>query len=336
MRKLASIQKVESVQPIEGADRLDLARVLGWQLVVRKGEFQSGELAIYCEIDSFLPIDPRFEYLRKSCYKKLADGTEGFRIRTIKLRGQISQGLLVHVSQFPDVPLEIGADVTNLLGIRKYEPPAPASLEGEVKGPFPGFIFKTDETRIQSVPGVLDRHRGKQFCLTEKLDGSSGTFYKHQGKFGVCGRNWEYQETPGNTFWQIARRYGLPDKLPDGFAVQGEVIGEGIQGNPYKLIGQDLYVFQVLDIARSAFLGIDEMAAFCGQIALKTVPRLETITLDHTVDELVALAGRPSVLNPQTPAEGIVCRPLTEERDVELERLSFKVVNPHFLLKYEQ
>lgn len=166
MRKLASIQKVESVHPIEGADRLELARVLGWQLVVRKGEFQPGELAIYCEIDSFLPIDPRFEYLRKSCYRKLADGSEGFRIRTIKLRGQISQGLLVHVGQFPDVPLTIGVDVTDLLKIRKYEPPVPASLEGEVKGPFPGFIFKTDETRVQSVPEVLDRHRGKQFCLT--------------------------------------------------------------------------------------------------------------------------------------------------------------------------
>lgn len=114
------------------------------------------------------------------------------------------------------------------------------------------------------------------------------------------------------------------------------MIGEDIQGNPYRLIAQDLYVFQVFDIARAAFLGLDEMEAFCGRLGLKGVPRLETITLDHTVDELVALAGRPSVLNPQTPAEGVVCRPLSEERDVELGRLSFKVVNPHFLLKYEQ
>ena len=334
MRKLASIQKIESLSPIENADNLELARVLGWHIVVRKGEFTVGDLALYCEIDCFLPIEPRFEFLRKSCYKKMADGSEGFRIRTIKLRGQISQGLLLPLSQFPELPAEVGADATDILHVTKYEPPVPASLEGEIKGAFPSFFFKTDEMRIQSVPDVLDRHRGKQFYFTEKLDGSSCSFFRKDGEFGVCGRNWEYKETETNTFWKIARRHNLPEKLKDNMAIQGEVIGEGIQSNRYKLLGQDVYVFQVFDINRSAYLGIEEMEAFCRELGLKTVPRLETITLNHSVDELVALASRPSALNPQTPAEGLVCRSVTEERDVELGRLSFKVLNPYFLLKY--
>ena len=145
-RKLASIKKINNIQPIEGADMIELAVVDGWKVVVAKNVgHKIGDMVIYCEIDSFLPIKEEFEFLRKSSYRKLVDGTEGFRLKTIKLRGQISQGLILPISvvEYTNVGFEVGMDVTNLLGVTKYEPPIPAELSGKVKGLFPSFLRKT-------------------------------------------------------------------------------------------------------------------------------------------------------------------------------------------------
>lgn len=140
MRKLASIQRIKALEPIEGADAIERATVLGWQLVVKKDEFRVGELCIYCEIDSILPEKPEFEFLK----------SRGMRIRTIRLRGQISQGICFPLSFLPaETLIEEDSDVTEILGVTKYEPPIPASLAGVMKGAFPSFIPKTDETRVQ-------------------------------------------------------------------------------------------------------------------------------------------------------------------------------------------
>jgi len=145
MRKLATIRKIDDLQPIEGADRIELAIVDGWKVVVTKG-LNIGDKIAYCEIDSFLPIKPEFEFLRKSSYKKLIDGTEGFRLRTVKLKGQISQGLCIPLNELPQLANnQIGDDVSEILGITKYDPPIPASLSGLAKGNFPTFLKKTDE-----------------------------------------------------------------------------------------------------------------------------------------------------------------------------------------------
>jgi len=139
MRKLASIKKIDKLEPIEGADRIELAHVGGWKVVVAKDVgHQQGDMVVYCEIDSFLPIEPEFEFLRKSSYKKLVDGTEGFRLKTIRLRGQVSQGLIIPAKDvheiihrsIPNLNLGLyeGLDVTEMLGITKYEPPVPANL----------------------------------------------------------------------------------------------------------------------------------------------------------------------------------------------------------------
>ncbi|MEL6106895.1 MAG: RNA ligase (ATP), partial [Planctomycetota bacterium] len=138
MRKLATIRRVIETRPIEGADRIELAVVDGWKCVVKKNEYASGDPVIYCEIDSFLPIREEFEFLRKSSFKVM-DGREGFRLRTVKLRGQVSQGLLLDPSLLGRT-FELGEDVTEELGIAKYEAPIPACLGGEVVGPFPNFI----------------------------------------------------------------------------------------------------------------------------------------------------------------------------------------------------
>ena len=174
MRKLASIQTVNAVEPIPNADAIERLRILGWWVVVKKGEFQPGDKVVYCEIDSLLPERPEFEFLRASSFKPAqtdASGAPvlpaGFRIKTVKLRGQVSQGICFPLSILPaDAPRDEGADVTDHLGILKWEPPVPVGMGGRVKGGFPGFLPKTDETRVQVLEPVLQRHRGKTFYVT--------------------------------------------------------------------------------------------------------------------------------------------------------------------------
>ncbi len=147
-RKLATVVKIADIQPIVGADAIVVAKVKGWNVVVKVNEYKVGDLAVYYEIDSFLPIRPQFEFLRKSSYKRMVS-TEGFRLKTIKLRGQLSQGLLTPIPDGILNPKE-GDDLTEALDIVKYEHPIPAQLAGKIKGVFPSFIPKTDEIRIQN------------------------------------------------------------------------------------------------------------------------------------------------------------------------------------------
>ena len=177
-RKLASVRRITDIQPIPNADAIEVVVVGGWKVVTKKGEFNVGDLCVYCEIDSFLPILPQYEFLRKSSYKKLSTGEEGFRLRTIKLRGQVSQGLVLPLSVLPGGrELFEGMDVTEVLSITKYEPPIPASLAGKVKGLFPSFLHKTDEERLQNLDSEYPFDSNKKYYVTEKLDGSSATFY---------------------------------------------------------------------------------------------------------------------------------------------------------------
>ena len=198
-RKLASVRKISDIQSIPGADMIELAIVDGWKVVVAKNVgHKVGDMVVYCEIDSFLPIKEEFEFLRKSSYKKMSDGTEGFRLRSIKLKGQISQGLVLPLKdlQLPNKDLlEVGMDVTKELGIVKYERPIPAELSGKIKGLFPSFLRKTDEERIQNLSNEYENLKQHKFYVTEKLDGSSATFYSKDGVFGVCSRNLELLET---------------------------------------------------------------------------------------------------------------------------------------------
>jgi RNA ligase (TIGR02306 family) len=154
MRKLASIQKIWKIEPIEGADKIELAYVLGWQCVVNKGQFKPMDLAVYFEIDSFLPIKPEYEFLRSSSYKNSDILGEGFKLKTMKFRGSISQGLLLPISNFPDIPkdIKLGTDVSELLGIRKWEIAERATTGGNVVGTLPMDVPHTDETRVQNEP----------------------------------------------------------------------------------------------------------------------------------------------------------------------------------------
>jgi RNA ligase (TIGR02306 family) len=339
-RKLATVRKIVDIQPIEGADMIELAIVDGWKVVVAKNVgHKIGDMVIYCEIDSFLPIKEEFEFLRKSSYKKMGD-QEGFRLKTIKLRGQVSQGLILPVSVLNPTDTNIyvtpfeGLDVTEMLGIVKYEPPIPAELAGKVKGLFPSFIRKTDEERIQNLASEYELFKtqnkeGVKFYVTEKLDGSSATYYFKDGIFGVCSRNLELLETEGNTFWKVARELMLEEKLgtlDNNICLQGELIGEGIQGNPYKIKGQTVRFFNAFNIDTQEYLGLGEFIALINGMNLETVPVLDTnFTLPETVEDMLKVADDKSVLNFSFDREGIVIR--SADRTI-----SFKAISNKFLL----
>ena len=339
-RKLATVRIINDIQPIEGADMIELAIVDGWKVVVAKNVgHKVGDMVIYCEIDSFLPIKEEFEFLRKSSYKKMGD-QEGFRLKTIKLRGQVSQGLILPISVLNPTDTNIyvtpfeGLDVTDMLGIVKYEPPIPAELAGKVKGLFPSFIRKTDEERIQNLASEYELFKtqnkeGVKFYVTEKLDGSSATYYFKDGIFGVCSRNLELLETEGNTFWKVARELMLEEKLgtlDNNICLQGELIGEGIQGNPYKIKGQTVRFFNAFNIDTQEYLGLGEFIALINGMNLETVPVLDTnFTLPETVEDMLKVADDKSVLNFSFDREGIVIR--SSDRTI-----SFKAISNKFLL----
>ena len=334
MRKLASIQRIKQLESIEGADAIEKAHVLGWQLVVKKGEFKAGDLCIYCEIDSQFPDKPEFEFLKP----------RGMRIRTIRLRGQISQGIAFPLSFLPEgFDAVEDTDCTDVMEITKYEPPMPASLGGIAKGRFPSFIPKTDETRVQVLQDVLDKYKGEKCYITEKLDGSSVTLFMNEGEFGVCSRNLELIETEENSLWKVARQLDIENKLRalnGNYALQGEIVGEGIQSNKLKLRGQQIRFFNAFDINKSEYLEFESFMELLTQLDLPSVPVISTnYELVNDIDTLVTMATIKSTVCPDAWAEGIVIRPLV--RRIELSndlfvhgRVTFKAINPEFLLKY--
>ena len=205
-RALATIRKCSEIVPIDGADKIELAKVDGWQCVVEKNAFKPGDLGVYIEIDSFLPIEARWEFLRKSSFRKMGE-QEGFRIKTMKMMGQLAQGLFKPLKDFPEISeTAIGTNVTKVLNIVIYDPPIPASLSGMTKGLYPSFITKTDQERIQNNKQYFDIYKDMLWEVSIKLDGTSTTFYFNEGQFGVCSRNLELKEEDTNTYCEIARR----------------------------------------------------------------------------------------------------------------------------------
>lgn len=341
MRKLATIREIKELRPIEGADLIELAIVDGWQLVVKKGEFKEGDPCIYFEIDSFLPIEDRYEFLRKSSYRKDSLGKEGFRLRTIKLKKQVSQGLALPITEeWPSnvgTEYALGEDVTDVLGVTKWEPPIPADLSGKVKGGFPGFIPKTDEERVQNLVENFDRWKkeGVHFVIQEKLDGSSCTMYLKDNQFGVCSRNYDLEETEDNTFWKVARQLRIEDKLRafsdtmgiSNIAIQGELIGEGIQKNLYGIKGQTVRLFNFFNIDDSKYSN-KLLTMFKHHYGIETVPEIVRTTLSEfeTVEDLLKYAEGKSALNEKQEREGIVLK--TEDNTIH-----FKAISNKFLLK---
>lgn len=331
-RKLVSIQSVDALEPITGADNIEKARVMGWNVVVKKGEFSIGDPCVFFEIDSVLPDGaPWSEFLRP----------RGFRIRTMKLRGVLSQGLALPLSAFPiesASPHWEDGDLRDRLGVIKYEPELPDTRE--IAGPFPARVPKTDEIRLQSALGVLDEIRGQPFYVSTKCDGTSATFVRTDEGLTAASRNWSLAPGP-NHAWRLAESYQLADRIPVDFAIQGEICGPGLHKNRLGLNAVDLFVFSVYDLRTAAFLSFEEFQAFCADRGLRTVPiehivrGEEAATFEHTLAGWLE-AARGFYAGTSQRKEGIVVRPLVERPSAVLGgRLSFKVVNNDYLLKDE-
>ena len=184
MRKLASIQVITDIQPIPNADRIVCATVLGWKIVIKKDSFQIGDKCVYFEVDSYLPIEEKYEFLRPTSFRKHELLGEGFRIKTQKMRGQISQGLVFRLSDCGlSESLEVGTDVTEILHVRKWEGIEQCTNLGNIITGLPFGISPTDETRIQSIPDIIEEFRNKEYYITTKIDGTSVTMAMRDGVF---------------------------------------------------------------------------------------------------------------------------------------------------------
>ncbi len=343
-RKLVTIRKVKEIRPISGADRIELVIVDGWQCVVKKGEFVVGDKGVYFEIDSFLPLDERFEFLRSSSFRKMGDGTEGFRLKTIRFKGQISQGLLLPLNGFTEINSDDynGNDLSVELNVKKFEAPLPAQLAGKVKGGFPGFLFKTDQERIQNLTDFFTVYKNLAFEETEKIDGTSATFYVRNGEFGVCSRNLELLEDQKNSLWKVVHAFGIKETLLDlnrNIAIQGEVAGEGIQKNPLKIIGQRFFIFDIFDIDNGFYLTSKERSELLkswNNSKLEHVPILKEESYPFkeftTMDTLLDHAQGQMTHNSKGLREGIVYKSC--ER-IHGRIISFKAINNEFLLKHQ-
>lgn len=326
---LASIQKIISVEPIENADRIEKVKVLGWDCVVRKNLFKPEDLCIYVEIDTIIP-----KYLFTEEWK---DWEEFVRLKTVKMKGQISQGLVLPlfnssfqtiVGNESDDCFNIGRDVSELLHIKKYEKAIPENMQGVVKSDFPSFLTKTDEVKIQSSEKLLNNLVNQPYYISVKIDGTSATYYKKEGIFGACSRNLELKEEE-NVYWTIARKYKLEEIIPDGICIQGEIAGPAIQENKLQLNEPQFFVFNIYTILGHKNWTYQEMEEFCKGNNLTFVPIIETQKqFNYSQDDLMKIADNLNY-SCGNKAEGIVVRSLDQN-------ISFKVVSNKFLLKYEE
>lgn len=336
-RKLASVQKIDGLVPIEGADRIELAKILGWQCVVKKGEFEVGSPCIYFEIDSVLPQSQEWSLFMEK-YK--------YRIKTIKMKGVLSQGLALPMSILADSnrAFQVGDDVTEILNVKKYEPPADNSTGTQATRAkriktFPGFLVKTDAFRIQSYPKCFEALRNEQVRISLKMDGQSGTFYLRNDEFGVASRNNVLSNEIPNSWWEMAKKYNVEEKLRSygkNIAIQFEQIGPGIQKNRAGIPEIDMAVFDVFDIDQQRYYNHDEFVEICKRFEIPTVKILYVGPFNfNTIDELLDYASEQNYQN-NLPAEGVVvvrCDrgpiPHLEERQNAL-----KAISNRFLLKY--
>ena len=344
MRKLASIQRIWKIEPIEGADRIELAYVLGWQCVVNKGQFKPMDLAVYFEIDSFLPIRPEYEFLRSSSYKNSDILGEGFKLKTMKFRGSISQGLLLPISNFSEIPqdIELGTDVSELLGVRKWEIAERATTGGNVVGTLPMDVPHTDETRIQNEPNLINEFKGLEYYISTKMDGSSHSISLDADGFHVTGHNYEYKNDGSNSFYNLVNERGYEEKIRNFvtanninmLTIQGEFCAPGIQQNRLKLKKPEWYVFTIRENGKR--VGLNRMTAICKALDLNTVPIEEVgIDLPSKYPTIESLLERADGNYPNAgKKEGIVIRP-TEPVHSKLINtdLSMKVINNKYLLK---
>lgn len=347
-RKLATIRRIAEIKPIEGADLICAYRVDGWWCVSKINEFQVNDLVVYIEPDAFVPTELA-PFLSKGKEPKEYNGIKGERLRTVKLKKQISQGLILSLdilikhdndSSFPFENWEEGSDVTDILGIQKWEPPVQAwERNGQAKGNFPSFLRKTDQERVQNIN--LEKLKDHNWFITEKLDGSSMTVYinyvgTENEVTGVTSKNVDLKEDDTNKWWAVAKKYNLIEKLKRigrNVALQGELVGPDTCGNKYNLNELQFYAFNIFDIDKQEYLLPDERMQILRALDIPSVPvdgKGKGGILGWSVDGLLEYADGYSQLNMLVIREGFVYSSLTDPE------VSFKTVSLNWLLKYKE
>jgi len=372
-RKLVSIQRIHRIDPIAKADAIECVTIHGWELVAKKGEFSVGDLCCYYEIDSFLPEDPRYEFLKDL---KTHQGRKGYRIKTIKLRGQISQGLALPLSMFPEItnPIELD-DVTDLLNVIKYDNSIaqsdnkPGLKAGPTAGKFPHFIPKTDQERIQNLSDWFTRYADVEWEETLKLDGSSCTMYKVAKSpslwsrikayfgaplvnyhFGVCSRNLEikpsdnYKQTFTNSdkestyqasdFWRMAHLYSVEKYLPIGYAIQGELIGPRIQANHEQVDSLDYFIYDVYNINEQRYLTPQERHNFVNYFCTNSSKHVPVLGTIKIFEHCSDIKSLLARVQGQSMNSGTISEGRVY-KSVDGTK-SFKCINNDYLLKCEQ
>lgn len=342
VRKMASIQEVNGVHPIEGADKICQYGINGWRVVDQVGKYQVGDRVIFCEVDSFIPSTIAPFLTKAGHFPKVYNGVEGEKLRTIRLRKALSQGLILPMSIFGcgsgyDEPADlmpdykVGDDVSEVLGIVKWEAP-PEFTSADARGSFPSFIIKTDQERVQNcyddVAKYFDTETWEE---TEKCEGSSMTVYFRDGDFGVCSRNLDLKESEDNTFWKMALELDLKTKLTylgKNVAIQGELCGPGIQGNIYNLTKHMFFVFDVFNIDKFEYYAPVDRRELTALLELTDAPvyNKERVLAGISANKLLAHADGQSVLGQVgCLREGIVYKANSGKR------ISFKCVSNLYL-----
>jgi len=344
--KLATIERIHSVRPHPNADALEVAKIKAWPVVIKKGEYKDGDLVVFIVIDSIVPeSNPYFKFLEGRKY----------RVWNAKFRGAPSQGLVcpsfVYTQTLSAVKMDDdgtynsqiheGLDVTEDLGVTKYEKPIDASIAGDTAGNFPtNLIPVTDEDNLLNNPNVLHELYGRQCYLTVKADGSSCTIIHQDGVVRVCSRRLEQKE--GSGFWKIAETLFLPENLKKygkNIAIQAEACGGKIQGNKMDFLAPDLLVFNIRDLDTGKWLGWHEIITVCSILGLQTVQVIwnrENFTFDETwtIDRLQAIANDVAYIQrngQKKPGEGIVLRPMEPAFSEVLNgNLSVKILNVNY------
>lgn len=313
MTKLAQITKILSLSPIEGADKIETATVLSWEIVVRKGLYTVGDLVIFVAPDTIIP---------KRFLDESYTGDETVRLKTVRLRGQYSAGVILPIREFLKGDFEDDDDVTETLGVRKYEKPIAACLAGVCKGNFPTHIVpKTDEDNYKSYPRAIDELKTEGFADEHvvaliKADGSSGTFFvePETQEFEACSRNLRLKESEGNAFWKIARKYNIEEiirKSGANLAIQGEIVGGKIQNNPMGLSDIEIRVFLIKNLDTHTWFSWDETAQFCLENDLPHVDevgRWKASDVPEKIRDIQELSNNLKYPTNGKPAEGIVLR----------------------------
>ena len=315
---LVYVGKIIKLESIEGADFIESATVIcgkggKWRGIVKKGTFEVDGLCVVYLPDSVIPPSDDFKFMEK----------HRWRVRMMKLKGAPSEVL---ITAPPRWEMEVGVDVTQVLGVKKYYKPISPHLQGVALGAFPSFIPKTDEPNYQSHGDLVEKLVGLPYYITVKMDGSSTTAYKYKGHFGVCSRNLELVESGENGYWEIANRYNLRENLPEGIALQWETCGPKIQSNPSGFKELCGFAFSAYNIEKKKYLNLAQLHHLCQQLKFPMVEVIEA-KLNFT-KQGVELLGEGKYENGHE-REGVVVR---SQFNIDDKLISFKVIN----LNYEK